>query len=341
MGLGAFIWVAALFAAGPQMAQASPVHPTLAEVNAVVDVLNFRGQMLTDPAKAMAVYAVDYGRTSLQDIDRQMKGAGINTGAGWRFLLGTAVFTADGVTQRKSLVAFYNPWVDSALVTIWQPVGTHRRIVDAAWVPGDLLRRPGTDINPMPLWLRGKAYRPDELTRSVVITTRAIERRFSDPKNMPGWRKTLGIQDARSYNRLIPPLLALTLDETLMRLKALAVPIAGEDPKLAPLRSATLRVIRTAQSRGFGPLLAEATGTTQPMRAALSRINPKTMRGLAPVAFVAGQHQITMFFGSSATADYMISARFVEQGRAYAIAQFEFIPYAVVYQALAARKGAK
>lgn len=312
---------------------ASPQHPTLAEVNSVVDVLKFRGTMQVDPTKAISTYSVDYGRASLKEFDKQMKAAGINTGAGWRYFLTTSVFTATGLTQKKMLAVFYNPWVDSALFTVWQPVGKSRRIVDAAWVPGDLVRKAGAEINPMPLWLRGTGYRPNTLTQSVVTTTKAIEARFGDPKKVLAWRKTLGVTDAKTLNRLIVPLLALTLDDTVMRIKVLAVPARGEDPRLARLRTITLRVIKTAQTQGFSRLLGEARDTTLPMRRILSHINPLTMTGLTPVAYVAGKRNVTMFLGSTATADYMISVRFVENGNAYAIAQFEFIPYAAVYKA--------
>lgn len=337
--LAALAMLMSLAAAGP--AAASSAHPTLAEVNAVVDVLRFRGMMRTDPAKAIATYSADYGRTSLVALDGQMNSAGINMGAGWRYLLSSSVFTATAVAQKKSLIVYYNPWTDSALFTVWQPVGKYRRIVDAAWVPGDMVRKPHAEINPMPLWLRGTGYRPDTLAQSVVVTVNAIETRFGDPGNVLAWRRTLGIQDAATYNRLVPPMLALTLDESLLRVKALAVPGKGEDPRLTPLRAAAFRIMRTAHSKGFAPLLAEAKDTTAPMKALLSRINPQTMIGLAPVAFVAGPHHVTMFFVSMASADFMISARFVEKGRAYAVAQFEFIPYAAVYKVATTKGGAQ
>jgi len=319
------------------VSHASPQHPTLAEVNSVIDALKFRGTMQNDPAKAISGYSVDYGRASLNEFDRQMKAAGINTGAGWRYFLSTSVFTATGLTQKKMLVVFYNPWIDSALFTVWQPVGKSRRIVDAAWVPGDLVRKANAEINPTPLWLRGKGYRPDKLAQSVVTTVKAVEARFGDPRAVPGWRKTLGVVDARTCNRLVVPLLALALDDTLMRVRALAIPVPGEDPRLAPLRTAALNVIVTSRTTGFTPLLTEAKDTTAPMKAILARINPKTMVGLAPVAFVAGKQQVTMFFASTATADYMISARFVDKGNRYGLAQLEFIPYAAVYSVATAK----
>ena len=329
----ALLGAAMLVAPGP--AGASPEHPTLAETNAVVDVLQFRGAMQTDPAKAVATYAVDPGRAALTGLGRQLAAAGINTGAGWRYLLGTSVFTVTGAGVGTSIAVFYNPWVDSALFTVWGPSGKSRRIVDAAWVPGDLVRMAGAQIDPTPLWLRGKAYRPDALAQAVTVTVRAIETRFGDPAKAAAWRDTLGVKDAATFNRLITPMLALTLHETLLRIKALAAPGRQDDPKLTPLRAAVVRFARTVATSGFGDPLSEARETTAPMRRVMERINPENMGGLAPVAFVAGDGQVTVFFASTATADYAISVRFVETAGAYAPAQIEFLPYAAIYRAAA------
>lgn len=72
-----------------------------------------------------------------------------------------------------------------------------------------------------------------------------------------------------------------------------------------------------------------------PMKQMLGKINPKTMQGLAPVAFVAGDGHATVFFASTATADYALSARYAGDASGYALRQLEFIPYAAIYQASA------
>jgi hypothetical protein len=128
-------------------------------------------------------------------------------------------------------------------------------------------------------------------------------------------------------------MLAMVLFETQFRLKALAVPTTGEDARLAPLRTATAALIKTAQSEGFAKLLGQAQDTTTPMRNALSKINPKTMFGLAPAAYVVGEGHATVFLASTQTADFALSARFAERTSGYVLQQLELIPYAATYQA--------
>ncbi len=208
-----------------------------------------------------------------------------------------------------------------------------RRIVDVEWLPGDLVRQANAEIDPRPFWLRGQGYRPETLTQSVVATVKAIESRFSSVAQIASWREDAGVTDVKLYHTLVTPMLALTLHETQLRLKAFAVAAKGEDPRLAPLRKATVGFIKTASTEGFAKSLAEARDTTAPMKQALAKINPKTMIGLAPVAFVVGKGHATVFFASTASADYALSARFAERSSGYALQQLEFIPYAATYQA--------
>lgn len=326
----AFASLACAAALAPAL-RADPLRPTLAEINAVTEVLRFRGAMIADPDNAISTFAAGTGRRQLDAIAGEMEDAGSGK-AGWRYLLGTSVFTVAGLTAPRTLVVFYNPWVDNALFTVWETQGSGRKVVEAEWVPGDLVRQSNAVIDPLPLWLRGRTYRPEALSQAVIVTVRAIETRFAEPQ-IARWRDTLGIADGRTYHRLIAPIIAHRLYETQMRLKALAVPMPGEDPKLTPLRNALVALIQTARTEGFAKLLGEARDTTPAMQRALSRINPVTMRFLAPVAFVAGEGHATVFLASSETTDFTISARFAERGSGYQLQQLEYIPYAAVYQA--------
>jgi len=322
----------------PFALHADPLKPTLVEINATTDVLRFRGAMIADPDKAIRAFAADAGRSQLTAIAKEMANAGSGK-AGWRYLLGTSVFTVAGLNAPRTLVVFYNPWVDTALFTVWEAQRAGRRIVEAEWVPGDLVRQANAEIDPQPLWLRGQKYRPAALADAVVDTVKAIETRFAAPQ-IAAWRDTLGIKDGRTYHQLIAPIVAVRLYESQMRLKALAVPTQGEDPRLTPLRTAVLALIKAARTEGFKKPLADAKDTTAPMRTALAKINPVLMRRLAPVAFVAGEGHATVFLQSSATADFTISARYAERVSGYALQQLEYIPYAAAYQAAISQSSA-
>ena len=151
----------------------------------------------------------------------------------------------------------------------------------------------------------------------------------------------LGVEDISEFDAFLSPIVAARLFESQLRLAALATPKDGEDPLLAPLRQATVGVIETAAKDGFAPLLEQADETSEVMRAALSAINPLTMQGLSPVAYVAGEGDVIVFLSSILTTDFTIAARFEQQQSGYRLRQLEFIPYAATYQAAEAMSGTK
>lgn len=330
--LAIVIAASACIAAVASPSRADPAHPTAIEVNSVVDVLRFRSGMLSDPKKAVSAYAIGTARRQFAAIDKQMTAASGGS-AGWRYLLGTSVFTAAGLSEPRALIVFYNPLLDTAVFTIWESRKEGRRIVDIEWVPGDLVRQAGAAVEARPLWLRGEVYRPQALVDEVVATVKAIESSFGDVKQIANWRDTLGIKDAKNYNKNVTPILAARLFEAQLRINSLANPKAGEDPRLAPLRTAITNLVKTIGTEGFTKPLDEAKETSAPMKQMLAKINAKTMQGLGPVAFVVGEGHATVFLASTLTADYVLSARFAERVSGYALQQLEFIPYAATYQA--------
>ncbi len=228
--------------------RADPAHPTAKEVNSVVDMLRFRSGMLVNPAKSVSAYAIGTARRQFAAIDKQMTTASGGP-AGWRYLLGTSVFTAAGLNEPRALIVFYNPLIDTAVFTVWEARKEGRRIVDIDWVPGDLVRQANGAIEPRPLWLRGEVYRPQALVDEVVATVKAVETRFGDTARIANWRDTLGIKDARSYNKNVTPMLATRLFEAQLRINALANPAKGEDQRLTPLRTAVVALSRRSAAR--------------------------------------------------------------------------------------------
>ena len=193
--------------------RADPAHPTAKEVNSVVDMLRFRSGMLVNPAKSISAYAAGAAQREFAAIDKQMTTASAGAPAGWRYLLGTSVFTAAGLNEARALIVFYNPLLDTAVFTVWEARKEGRRIVDIGWVPGDWVRQPNGAVEPRPLWLRGEVYRPQALVDEVVATVKAVETRFGDTKQIATWRDTLGIKGVKrvSLHEKLTGLLRVTV----------------------------------------------------------------------------------------------------------------------------------
>ena len=324
----------------PSPALADPMQPNRLETMGLVEVLKFRGAMVADPQDTMAGIGSVAARESLQRITGYMEEMGSGP-SGWRFLLGASVFTGSALNEPAMLVVFYNPFIDAALFTEWRIEGDTRTLADIEWVPGDLVRSDDPTVDLAPLWMRSGDYPPAALADAVVDTVAALERRFGDAFAAENWRGLIGVEDISEFDAFLSPIVAARLFESQLRLAALATPKDGEDPHLAPLRQATVGVIETAAKDGFAPLLEQADETSEVMRAALSAINPLTMQGLSPVAYVVGEGQVIVFLSSILTTDFTIAARFEEQQSGYNLRQLEFIPWAATYQAAEAMSGTK
>src|SRR5690606_5527940 len=130
-----------------------------------------------DPAGTVAAMATGAAAERLGAMQEAMDAAGSGSD-GWRYLLGTAVFTVAGIDRARTLVVFYNPWIDIGLFTVWQGETGNRRLTDAEWLPGDVIRQPAPEIDARPLWLRAPAYPPGALIGELAETVRSIETRF-------------------------------------------------------------------------------------------------------------------------------------------------------------------
>jgi hypothetical protein len=74
----------------------------------------------------------------------------------WADFLGGSVLWVGRVSQEGGVVAYYNPWSDFALITLWKGPALKERIADFVLISGDALRgeKPGDKVQAIPAWLR-------------------------------------------------------------------------------------------------------------------------------------------------------------------------------------------
>ncbi len=310
---------------------ASPAQPTPREVEALLATLRLRDGLINRPDEAIAALGSAPARDALAAMSQAMQEAG--SGAdGWRFLMATSVFDMTGAEgPDPALTLYYNPWTDNALITEWREQDDGFRLADAEWLPADLIRAPGGEIDPRPPWLRTGDARSRALSEGMIATIDAFEAAFALPAARRDWRARLGVGDRAAVAEYLSPLLALRIYENQLRLRALAVPAEGEDPLLAPLRKSVLALIRVAESQGFAPLVEHARDTTPEMAAMLTAMAPGTLQGLAPVALVADRDEVLVYLASPLSADFAIAARYVLEGADAAtprLRQLDLILYA-------------
>lgn len=325
----AAILLAVALAALPARADAE--HPTRAEVLGVYALVDFRNALASDPEAAITAVRHPAVRDRLTAITAAMTEMG--SGAdGWRYLVGASVYAMTGIGAPRSLVMFYNPWVDIAVIAAWEDVVDGRRLVDLDWLPGDLLR--GQPIEPQPAWARAGDGSSQSLIAAMAQTVEGFETTFATPETRTDWRNLLSMQNRAEIDDLISPLLAYRVFEGQLRLWTLANAVEGEDPVMEPLRRAIVSLIATAETEGFAPLLNGASSTPGAMTALLARIEPKTLQGLSPIAFAADRDEIVVYFISRLTADFALAAHYRMAGTDLDLDLLDFIPYAATLETL-------
>ncbi|HHL20927.1 MAG TPA: hypothetical protein ENJ52_05295 [Aliiroseovarius sp.] len=310
---------------------ASPAQPTPREVEALLATLRLRDGLITRPEETIAALGSAPARDALAEMAQAMQEAG--SGAdGWRFLMATSVFDMVGAEgPGPALTLYYNPWTDNALIAEWRERGGTFVLADAEWLPADLIRVPGGEVDPRPPWLRTGDARSRALSEGMIAVIDAFEANFGTQAARRDWRGHLGLEDRAAVAKYLAPVLALRIYESQLRIKALAVPAEGEDPLLAPLRKSLVALIRVATSQGFAPLVERAPETAPEMAAMLTAMAPVTLEGLAPVALVADRDEVLVYLASPLTSDFTIAARFGLEGEAATVPrlrQLDLVLYA-------------
>ncbi|GEM_PF-6063200 len=326
----------ALLLGFPATGGASPEHPNRAEVMDIYLAMDFRNAMIDDPEDVAAKARTHAARASLQAMNAAMEEWGSGPD-GWRYLMGASVYAATGVGAAQTFVMFYNPWVDTAVITEWQYLPESLELIDLEWLPGDLLR--GSEIDPLPAWQRAGAHPSIAMISALAATVDAFEAKFDNPAFVANWRRGLGVENREDVAEFLSPLIALRVFENQMRLQAIEYSAVEEDPLFQPLREAVVAFIVTAVTDGFSPLLEQASRTPPDLADVIAQIQPETMQGLAPVAYIADDDEVLVYFASPLTADFVLSAVYERHSAALRLRVLDFVPYAASYQAVNAGVG--
>ncbi len=98
----------------------------------------------------------------------------------WEFFFNTSVYDVQYTGPQNALVAFYNPWSDVVVITMWHTDGEWMFISDAEVLAGDFLRKAGRPpYAGVPLWRRGDQLPLTAVADAANRTIRAFHNVFS------------------------------------------------------------------------------------------------------------------------------------------------------------------
>jgi hypothetical protein len=151
------------------------------QINAINAAHDLRVRATRNYAQAVASIATDRGRERFVAIDDVLWPL-VNRAIGWAYFFNTSIVCPLGQGAGGALVAYYHPWSDVALVTLWTRAGDTQKLDDVEVLMGDFIRRGGAKpLRAERPWLEGKMYRPAAVGVSTAETVRALEARLGAP----------------------------------------------------------------------------------------------------------------------------------------------------------------
>jgi len=179
------------------------------------------------------------------------------TGKGLNLLFNSSVLEMCHQSPEDGMVAFYSPWVDVILITVWGVEDGRPMIYDAELLTGDFLRESGEPpYDVIPYWFRnGKDLPPVAVIKSTRETMKVFREVMS--RAVPGhWR--LEFTNLKSPDIMVINNFAVAVMFK-DRLRAFSAFIQGKSQQ--PLRDATLDTLEALRAGKVQRVLNEASET--------------------------------------------------------------------------------
>lgn len=314
---------------------ATKENPNAKPISRIIETAsNFRQWSLKDYSKALKTCATDEVIGKFQVLDGAIW-PDTNPKLGWSFFLNVSVVTVGCSKSDQPLIAFYNPWSDVFLVTVWEIQDGKPRMVDAEVMLGTYIRTRGQfPKDPIPAWVKSPMYKPAILGVSVAKSVKAFEDLFP-PTYAGRWReKVPELADPEILANLNYDGVGLMLLYSVTNIDAYRHPRAGENPRLASIREVAGRGLLLASEGKMESLLAKANETLPDIRKALAKLPASEFKTMSVSACVVGDDSALVFYVPTFNAGYCMSFLIKGTGKEAAIRRVDVVAYEGIYKHL-------
>ncbi len=293
-------------------------------------VLSLRQAGLYDLSPALEKFATPEAIRKFQAFDKKIWNF-TNPKVGWSYFLNTSIITFGNMEGKNPVVAFYHPWSDVFLLTSWQVDGDGPKIADAEMLMGDFVRNKGEPpFVPAPAWLRMKTFKPAAVGDATAGAVRDIEAVFS--KGSGNWRKAIpALEDRELVTEVNYAGVSLLLLTNLTEIDEIREPLPGEDPRLAPMRAASVKALELARSGKIRDVVKSADETLPAVREALARIPPGNFASLRAISFLLGRESSMVFLVPTEGSGYFVSFLFRGKPNKLKLTRIDLVDYARMY----------
>ena len=303
----------------------------LARVTRLLTVVQrFKDIMLTDPEKALGLYA---DREAIRKFSELNDHLWLETTPriGWTYFMSVAVHAVGNAKSRQPLVAFYNPFSDIFLLTAWEVDTELPRLVDAEVIMGDWMRTESPTLSLVPFWLRKDSYKPAALGSSVAETITAFEQIFPTESDTHWRKRLLVLEDRQLLADINYPAAAIMLFHSLENIHELRTAGPKENPHLASCRERTIASVGSAALGHINQLLVSADETLLESQVILKNLRPEWFRTLEVVAVMTGKDGCLVFLSQVLDTTGTLSLFFGGKGDKLVLKRIDVVDYIGFY----------
>lgn len=279
-----------LFFSGTQaFAEAGPSFETVTLGQAV---LLFRLAAQDDYPAALKKYANEGTQEHFKEFDAALWPV-TDPAKGWSFFFNTCLIGfGKKLPSGQIPVAFYHPWSDVFLLTVWRidNAGRGTMMTGGDVVLGDFVRQRGKPpFQTSPLWMRGDTYRPVAVGMATAESLMAFDKAFRSGAAKESWREL--VPGLEKNSKILEPNYygaGVALTENLKGLVAATVADPQDDASKA-YRTKLPQVLRQMNDGKMEELLKEASGTPPEMQAVLLKMPPADWKAFRITSYLPGK----------------------------------------------------
>ncbi len=240
----------------------------------------------------------------------------------WSFFFNTSLYGVQYTGPQNALVAFYNPWSDVVVITMWSTDGKWMFISDAEVLAGDFLRKAGRPpYLGVPLWKRGEQLPLTAVADADYRTIRAFhdvfkpmlphapakDRKLSADeikalsKKASDWRKHL--PNLKNQKLLDANYLSAGL---MLNRNFASIDTFGKDARFASIYKECVSTLERLQNGQLEKVLATADETPAQTRKALAEEMTDKWNRVSLVSFADSKACRFVFLQTDKKADYYL-----------------------------------
>ncbi len=298
----------------------------------MMNVATFQEAAATNYADALLSLSADKGMEKLHVIDKALWSVELCQ-VGWKQFFDSAVRIYNKDFDKYPLVAYYNPFTDIFLVTVWEQGKEDYKIIDAEILLGDLVRGTDKKVDTSPFWLREKKKYAVNLGVEVGLSVLAFEEVFKTA-TVRNWRTKLKIlNDSTLLSEANYPAVSMALHTQLLNIVNFSTPEANMT-QLKECRSLTEETLLSLKDGTIDKVLTTANETPIETAKVLKKITPKWVESLMLTSAVNDAEECFILLTPKQNGIGSLSLSFQKTNTHLQLKRIDLIDYQQIYTAI-------